>query len=467
VRKYTRQCHRNHHDLSAVRQPRIGLTIFLLTMVVLGTASCSNPKAMDVVWSQDGVDDNGFARNPVWYQAKQSGQPPNACTFCPCGTEDPPAWKGATNCTDQTLETNSSFECFGHWNWFPVEYEGTVTWGGHSNSVYDDDDYYFDIARDDQALQTDGGNGARPLHLEFNSEQTVDYWDDTNTWWDDFHHNAVDKASWLFSDDHYAHDYVDGKYAIVIGQLGLDSWHDVPAELNPVYAMFVHVQDDATQDRWAFFVKNWGDEGYCGDNEENLDRRKIQVRIPHPWGATGFSLSDNVYVYGDDEDERNQQSWTYQPVKDGVLLTFWLRDPTKQVGFVGDLTINWGGTILAQKGAGRSAQHAEPHISKSRKSRVQPAEEDGDKLLKATIDKLNPSAQKLLHQQLKNLVHHPKCQTKKGTKDTSPVTERVRPAGTRPDYGTVVKSVADPARRARKTRDRAFILSFLKAHGIE
>ncbi len=40
----------------------------------------------------------------------------------------------------------------------------------------------------------------------------------------------------------------------------------------------------------------------CGDNE-------VKVRIPHP-GATGFGLTENVYVYGDDEDEQNQQNWT-------------------------------------------------------------------------------------------------------------------------------------------------------------
>lgn len=449
--KCTRWCQRKHQVLSVVRQPRSGLAIFLFTMVVLGVQGCGKPKAMDALWSADLVDDNGFARNPVWFQAKQTGQAPNTCTFCPCGNEDPQAWKAAANCTNQTLETNSSFECFGHWNWFPVEYEGTVFWGGHSNSWYDDDDYYFDIARSDLALQTDGGNGARLLHLEFDSEQTVDYWDDTQTWWDDFHHNGVD------NNDQAAKDRVDGHFVMVIGLLGLDKQHNVPSELNPVYAMFVHVQDDATQDRWAFFVKNWGNEGFCGDNEENLDRRTILVRIRHP-GATSFSFSENVYVYGDDEGERNQQNWTYQPLQDGVLLTFSLRDPSKQVGFVGDLTFNWGGT-----GTGAAGQAA-PQTSKSRP--LEP-EGDGDRVLKAKIDRLDPTAQKILYQQVKNLTHHPKCQIKKGTRGTSPLTEPVKPAGTRPDYGKIVKAVPDPAQRARKTRDREFVLSFLKAHGID
>ena len=47
------------------------------------------------------------------------------------------------------------------------------------------------------------------------------------------------------------------------------------------------------------------------------------------------------------------------------------------------------------------------------------------------------------------------------------LTEPVAPKGTRPDFASVVKSVPDPARRAKKARDREFVLSFLKAHGIQ
>jgi hypothetical protein len=66
----------------------------------------------------------------------------------------------------------------------PVEYEGTVTWAGHSTSVYGDDDYYLYIKRDDQALGT--ASSMDGVELEFDCDETVDYWDDTNTWWDDF-----------------------------------------------------------------------------------------------------------------------------------------------------------------------------------------------------------------------------------------------------------------------------------------
>ena len=77
------------------------------------------------------------------------------------------------------------------------------------------------------------------MELSSNSiPTTVDYWDDTNTWWDDFHHNYVD------NNDEAAHGHIDGKFAIIVGLLGLDSQHGVHSELHPVYAMFVHVQDE-------------------------------------------------------------------------------------------------------------------------------------------------------------------------------------------------------------------------------
>ena len=68
---------------------------------------------------------------------------------------------------------------------------------------------------------------------------------------------------------------------------------------------------------------------------------------------------------------------------------------------------------------------------------------------------------------LKNLTHHPKAQIKRGTKDTSPPAERSNPKGTFPDYGTIVKRTPDPAWRAKKAKNREFVLSFLKTHGIE
>jgi len=427
----------------------------LLGLVLLGVPGCSRDKTMDVLWASNPIDDNGLAKNPVWAGMRRTGQAPAPCGVCPCGSQDPAAWRSARDCTDALVETNSSLECFGHWNWLPVQYEGILTWGGHSNSWYDDDDYYMEAKRADRSLETASRDG---LHLEFDSEETVDYWDDTSTWWDDFHHHYVD------DNDQAAAGRINGKDAILIGLLGLDSQHDVHSELNPVFAMFVHVNTDPANDQWAFFVKNWGNEGYCGDNEEYLDavrQNTIKIRIPHP-GASAYTLKQNVYVYGDDEDERNQQSWSYQVVPDGALLTFNMRDPSKQVGFTGDLTFTWSdkGTPVVIKGDEKPA--GEALLPSSRGS------DDGDAKLKARLQRLSPADQRLLTQQLRNLSQHPRPTAKVGTLSTSSVeAPPTKPPGAYPTNENLVHSVKNPAHLARKAKTREFVLSFLQARGIK
>jgi hypothetical protein len=459
MRKHRRLSELRTGDISAWMGAHAGLAVFLWAIVCLSLQGCSNPKAMDVIWSADLVDHNGFARNPVWQQQTQTGQPPDPCAFCPCQNEDPQAWHAAANCTDQMLHFNSSFWCSGHMNWLPVAYEGTVTWGGHSDSLFDDADYFFYVKRPDQALKTAAQGDTRDgTEIEFDHQETVDYWDNTNTWWEHFH-NYVDH-----NDDQAIGNHFGVRNAIVIGLVGLDTQHEVHSELHPVYAMFVHVQDDAAQDRWAFFVRNWGNEGGCGSDQEPLPLigNKLQVLIPHTSGPS-FSLDGaNVWAYGDDEDEFKLEGWSYQRTNEGLLLTFGLRDPSKQVGFVGDLTINWGqGTGLGDTAPAKlTAPQARP-------SRALTEQGDGDMALRAKIEKLDPAAQKLLSQQVKNLTHHPSCQKIAGTLSTAAPPERVKPTGKYPTYGNNVKSVRDTAGQARKTKEREFILAFLKAHGIE
>lgn len=420
--------------------------------------------AMDVLLSSDQLDDNGFPRNPIWRQPT-----PDPCQVCPCdeGKTTPQLWNATAGCTIDSLHPNrhtglgeasySGIVCAaggatglnGLMNYFPVEYEGTVSWGGHSNSVYDDDDYYMTISRPDGALQTAGRDG---VHFEFDSEETVDNWDDTNTWWDDFHHHAVDK------DDSTASAFVRGKQAIVIGMVALDLEHDDHhSELHPAYAVFVRLPGPTpTHEKVAFFVRNWGNEGFCAPDQEPIPQNTIRVRIRHPWD-TGFSISENVWVYGDDENEFKQQTWSYQKVSDGLLLTFSLRDASKKCGFVGDLTIDWGSPAIA----------ATPPPQTTKASASPQEDEDGDEALKAKVEKLDQATRALLYSGLKNLSHHPKALPKRGTAGGAPLPAIASSARVMSDFGATLISVEDPARLAQKDAQHQFVLSFLKAHGIE
>jgi hypothetical protein len=445
---------------------RCGLLAISATIMLLTWTGCTKPKPMDIVWSSDLVDPNGLARNPIWQQQKQSGSPPAVCDFCPCdnanpdnSNQDPKAWTNARNCTDATLETNGGSLCFGHWNWLPVEYEGVVNWSGHSNSVYDDDDYYFNTYRDAQKYNQDHAlytAYASTVELEFDSDETVDYWDDTGTWWDDFHHNYVD------DNDNAAHGHIDGKEVIIIGLAGLDAQHSVHTELHPVYAMFVHVQDDPSDDRWAFFVRNWGDEGFCADHQEYFypPGRKVQVLLRHA-GANNVIVGQNVWVYGDDEDDYNQQSWGYQPTNDGLLLTFNLQDPSKQDGFVGDLNLNWTGTI---PGPPTGSKPKSP-LPQTKPSSPAPEAKEQDALLREKFLKLDPAAQKELVKRLKALDHPPPARKKMGTKGTAVSETAWKPTGKSPTY-SYLKAAPDSAGNARRAKHREAAMAFFKEHGV-
>ena len=179
---------------------------------------------------------------------------PNPSESCPIFSDDENSneWTSSSqypNCTSYDVTFNGAVPCGAHVNFMPVTYEGNVFWVEHRPPLLDDE-YTLNVARDDKALYDTVENA---VHIEFDSDETVDNWDDTHTWWDNFHHNAVD------IDKAHAQAMIDGSFVIVTGLLGLDANHNGKTELHPVYAMFVRLNsNDTRQSSWAFFVRNWG-----------------------------------------------------------------------------------------------------------------------------------------------------------------------------------------------------------------
>ena len=283
------------------------------------TSTPTNFRDFDVVATD--LDENGFPLNPKWGKQVNSNQSPD---FNNLLTGDYPIWR------------NSGSLCGTHYNFMPITYQGQVGWEGHSNSVYDDDDYYGMITRADRAIYTTARNY---IHWEFNSEETVDNWDQTSTWWNLFHHNAVD------NNDNDAKAHMDNDSAIIIGLLNIDGQHDNPCELHPVYAMFLQQQvvnfDNifpvaATKNNlvYHFFVRNWGDQGFCSSGQEYLLYDYIKIKIP---GARKMTAA-NVYKPGDSK--FNQMGWGIEYLPDGALLTFHLNSPADKSWFVGDLAFD-------------------------------------------------------------------------------------------------------------------------------
>src|SRR5262249_49496200 len=119
-----------------------------------------------------------------------------------------------------------------------------------------DDDYNIRLVRGDRA----GYTAANPDHIlcEFDSDETIDHF--RTPWWERFH-RAVDDSNAR------ARQMIDGSFAIVTGLVGLDCEHTCGNELHPVRALAMNVQPSIDDDLWAIFVRNWGNEGFCGTSQ--------------------------------------------------------------------------------------------------------------------------------------------------------------------------------------------------------
>jgi hypothetical protein len=123
-----------------------------------------------------------------------------------------------------------------------------------------------------------GGTGANPDNIkgEFDSDETIDHFD-RSAWWKMFH-QAVDAGGGAL---------IDGHDGIMTGLMGLDTFHsDNRSEIHPVHALAIRIAEapNPTDDAWAVFVRNWGNEGYCGNNQHYVDRTSLSIRIPRPPG---------------------------------------------------------------------------------------------------------------------------------------------------------------------------------------
>ena len=305
------------------------------------------------------LDDNRFYRNPLWRWAQLGNGQPDACLLCPCGADDTPAiWNQDPTCTSQPLRENRKDPlCKGkvnstdsripyHMNWRTVDYEGILSGFEHSPAIFGDNDYNFFITTDNGSLYT---KGATSVEIEFDASETVDHFDNTHTWWDTFHHQHVDK------NQGEASTFIKGKFAIVIGMLGLDVAHvNHHSELHPAYAMFINTSTSPAEDQWAFFVRNWGNEGFCGPDQVGLSAPELKIRLKQR-SASGGSRgtlaqpklavlrTKNINRFSDNDVNQcpSVNNTTFTADHGDALFTFPLGDPSKRCGFVGDLTVDW------------------------------------------------------------------------------------------------------------------------------
>jgi hypothetical protein len=298
---------------------------------------------MDLV-PDHGFDDNLFPLNPDWGYQLTNGTPPDPLQLCG-GLLHGPFYLGSPGCSNEATNldrpgshTLAAFFCprgrkprasiHGHINWEPATYTGSLRWDTHSTPGTDDE-YSLDLATPGGAGTT-VNNAAGNIHIEFDSDETIDAFDD-NAWWRGFHQD-------VHLDDvyhtHEASNYVDGDFAIVTGLIGLDTAHSPAAESHPVWIIAIQTTRQLALrggiDRWAFFVRNWGDEGYCSDQTHRIPTGPLTIRFP--WLTKGRGIgplqsASGVTLAGYDVHDQGlpngQDFATYSVLPQrGVLLEF-------------------------------------------------------------------------------------------------------------------------------------------------
>lgn len=324
---------------------------------------CIRGRALDIV--ADSQDENGFPINPDWVWRRVTGTSPNASDVC--------SWSNkiggfpvddASLCASQLTQRDSWGVCVqggtaggiaGHMNWtgVPVTYNGWIWWDGHD--YYWDDDYTLNVAALDKSGHVSGSlfvAGQYNPQIEFDSEETIDLFDGI-PWWRALH-SAVDKedqrlhtanaiaAGAVRPDDLFP----GGTEAIIIGQLGLDCAHSCGTELHPAWAVFVHVRDDLDNDTWAFFVRNWGDEGFCSENNHQPGMvQQFTVRLPQV-GATSVAIRVPETIVGTTQPVP-PYTIALAPEGDAALATFTL-PPAESRGIIyGELHLQWKRSLSA------------------------------------------------------------------------------------------------------------------------
>ena len=219
----------------------------------------------------------------------------------------------------------------GHVNWYPATVAGRVTWAGHSDWIQKgDDDYSFRLYPANGGMLTSAYPNA--IDVEFDSQETIDHFG--SGWWRSFQ-EAVERDDGTVAENGAASRIVDDHEAVVTGLAGLSAEHEASSQLHPVYAMALHLSSDATKDRWAFFARNWGNEGFCSRNQHYWDVSPLSIFIPGPEGATDFTLIDQDVKANGDFGIRASF------VNAGVLLSFDLGAPESRAIADGLVSIRW------------------------------------------------------------------------------------------------------------------------------
>lgn len=195
--------------------------------------------------------------------------------------------------------TGTTGQFHGHINWFAATFRGPQTQVLFSDYSADGD-VDMDLATEAYAGQT-AENASSRLHLEFNHAETVDRFR-LSPWWSEF---ADHSKAWKLVNRNLPDTNRNrlpphgGLLTIATGLFGLDAIHGAHAEVHPVFAIAMQTQnDDVTGEEWEVFVRNYGNEGECSQEEHFLDLPDgvFHLEIPDASASPAWTISECLYL---------------------------------------------------------------------------------------------------------------------------------------------------------------------------
>lgn len=288
------------------------------------------------------VDDNWILFNPMWGRQITNRELPDSSQ---CGGGSP----YSSPCTTQSTGEDHGYLCQygtlgivdGHHNWVAGTYEGTIFWNDKSCDVCDSD-YNFRLVRPDDAGMTAANKvrstsmgDKKSMKLEFSSGETIDHFD--TPWWSSLH-QAVDSG-----DFSAVPAVTEGTFGIVTGLVSLDCPHTCASELHPVWAMAIRVKDDPADETWAIFVRRFGNEGFCSDQQHYLDdllNDTYTFRLPWRSGAAAVGVNPAT-VFSSELGQATAGMSVAQ--NQGILISFTMPVPDSGEGEMvnGELHLKW------------------------------------------------------------------------------------------------------------------------------
>jgi hypothetical protein len=333
----------------------------------------SLPWDLAAAFSPDAAsDDNCLPLNPRWLW-----QRPNVANVPAFGRNQATQITGTDNSATCAAKSGGRD---GHVNWIDVTYTGKLQWEGHDRHYpFGDDDYNVLLLRPTipGTIFMAGGTEANPVSIkgEFDSDETIDHFD-RSSWWRRFH-AAVDLDGFNTSGiGTRAGGLIDGHDAVMTGLMSLDTFHsDNKSEIHPVHALAIRrtAVPNPADDEWAIFVRNFGNQGYCGNGQHYVSRTSISIRIPRPPGlpASALAIPDlraGRFFKHNAPNLGRQFDWQVRSIPEGdAVVTFFLNTPTQKSFMFGVLSLSWsepgarraGERISPAQSTGASAQEAD------------------------------------------------------------------------------------------------------------